>query len=187
MIRALCWLLWLVLRLFVLCARKPHCTFLDPATLDPYLTRWWLGARGVWPDAEGRTGGAGWYLHCFHRSDNSRDLHSHPTRFMLAFILRGGYREQRREGQHGELIRTENPPGALNTICHDTLHRTTLIGRSSWSLCYFGPRGGTWGFAKDDGTIERADHFDGRTGALISRKEDDDRQDKRHDPSTPTH
>lgn len=188
MIRALMWLVWLALRLYTLAGRKPHCTFLDPSTQSPYLSRWWLGRRDVWPDALGRTGQQGWYLHCFHRSDLARELHSHPTKFMLAFVLRGGYREQRREGRFGMLERTENTPGTLNVITQDTFHRTTLIGKASWSLCYFGPRGGSWGFAKDDGTIERADHFDGRTGALTPRKDTDaDDHEERHDPRSASH
>ncbi len=170
-LRALCWLLWLVLRAFVAVARKPHCTFVEPATQSPYLTRWWLGARGAWPDAEGRTAQQGWYLHCFHRSDNARDLHSHPTLFALAWVLRGGYSELRREGINGELIYTRHRPGQLNVLTDKTFHRTTLLGSSSWSLIYFGPRAGGWGFAKDDGTVQRADHTDGRTGETKPREE----------------
>lgn len=164
------WLLWLTLRLFVFIASKPHCTFLDPETGSRYLTRWWLGRRGVWPDGQGRTGGQGWYLHCFHRSDYARDLHSHPSRFAVCLILRGGYLEERREGLNGELFNTSNRPGRVNVLFQETFHRTVLIGANSWSLVYMGPRAGGWGFASD-GKVKRAAHFDGRTGDLTEREQ----------------
>lgn len=162
------WLLWLALRVFVFLARKPNCTFKDPETGSDYLTRWWLGKRSVWPDSQGRTGGQGWYLHCFHRSDYARDLHSHPSRFTVCLILRGGYLEERREGLDGELFSTSNRPGKINVLFEQTFHRTELIGNSSWSLVYMGPRSGGWGFAKGSEVV-RADHFDGRSGDLVKR------------------
>jgi hypothetical protein len=171
MTRALGFLVWLALRLYVWIARKPHTTFLDPETGAPYLTRWWLGERNAWPDAEGRTGGPGWYLHKFHRSDWARQLHNHPALYGVAFVLRGGYVETRRD-LGAEVTRVNRPPGSVNVITADTFHRVQLRDerRGSWSLFHMGPRSGRgWGFERDDGVVERAAHHDGRTGEVVPR------------------
>lgn len=174
-------LLWLALRVFVFVARKPHCTFTDPVTGAPYMTRWWLGPRKAWPDTQGRTGGRGWYLHCFHRSDWSRDLHCHPAQVGVSLILRGGYRELRREGAQGPMTHTVYDPGAINVLHENTFHRVILWPRAgnlvvdvgeqpAWTLFYIGERSGrSWGFLRENGTIDQAAHFDGRTGQVVGR------------------
>lgn len=172
------WLVWLALRVFVFVARKPHCTFTDPVTGAPYMTRWWLGSRKAWPDAEGRTGGRGWYLHCFHRSDWSRDLHCHPAELGVSWILRGGYYETRQEGANARYITQQRfRPGDLNVLYESTFHRVMLNRRSqhhaeipAWTVFYIGERAGrSWGFLRDDGSIDQAPHFDGRTGETVDR------------------
>lgn len=169
------WLVWLVLRVFVFVTGKPSCTFTDPVTGAPYMTRWWLGARGKWPDADGRTGGRGWYLHCFHRSDWSRDLHCHPAQLGVSIMLRGGYRELRREGAQGPMTHTVYDPGAVNVLYENTFHRVILWTRAAdeipaWTLFYIGERSGrSWGFLRDNGSIDRAAHLDGRTGEVVDR------------------
>lgn len=182
--RIVAFLVWLALRCYVAVKRAPSCTFTDPTTGAPHLTRWWLGARDAWPDADGRTGGAGWYLHKFHRSDWSRQLHNHPSRYAVAFVLRGGYREQRREEANASVEWLEHPPGTINVLTAETFHRVVLHGcvrmvgarltyeRASWSLFYIGPRSGRgWGFIREDGGTDRAAHFDGRDGTLHERAE----------------
>src|SRR5688572_32689723 len=87
---------WLVLRVFVWAARKPSFTFRNKHDGgSPYLRRWPIKTVDPWPDAQGRTGGEGWYLHEFLSSDYERELHCHPSSCGVAFILRGGYLEQR--------------------------------------------------------------------------------------------
>lgn len=169
--RVLGFLVWLALFVYVKVGRKNHATFRDPETDEAYLTRWTLGPNAEWPDAQGRTGGAGWYLHFFHRSDWSRNLHNHPCEYAVAWVLRGGYRETRRERKEGVTFETTKLPGYLNVITSDTFHRVTLLGmRGSWSLFYIGPRSGRgWGFVQDDGSVERAAHHDGRTGKVTAR------------------
>lgn len=39
------------------------------------------------------------YLHCFHRSDEDRDLHNHPWDKSVSLVLWGGYVEERRVQQ----------------------------------------------------------------------------------------
>jgi len=164
-------LIWLVVRAYVVITRKPHCTFTDPETGEAYLTRWWLGARDAWPDPEGRTGVEGNYLHFFHRSDWSRNLHNHPSAFGAALILRGGYIETRSD-DGGDIRSIARYPGDVNVITSGTFHRVELMNErgGSWSLFHIGPRSGKgWGFIQSDGTIERAAHTDGRTGKTTAR------------------
>lgn len=171
------WILWIALRLFVFVSRKPRCTFTDPETGAPYMTRWWLGKRSAWPDATGRTGGKGWYLHCFHRSDWSRDLHCHPAQLGVSYVLHAGYFELRREGKEGDLQHKSYHPGKLNVLHEDTFHRVILRTDDAdkheipaWTLFYIGPRSGrSWGFLRNDGSINQAAHFDGRTGEVVDR------------------
>ncbi len=165
------WLIWFAVRTYTLITRAPHCTFTDPETGEAYLTRWWLGARDAWPDPEGRTGVQGNYLHFFHRSDWSRNLHNHPSAFGAAFVLRGGYVETRKDGD-GPVYTVARYPGDVNVITSETFHRVELMSEAagSWSLFYIGPRSGKgWGFIQADGSIERAAHFDGRTGKSVAR------------------
>lgn len=163
---------WLVLWLFVKVARRPSFTFPDPKTRAPYLRRWPILTRDKWPDAQGRTGGEGWYLHEFLASDHERELHNHPSACSVAFVLRGGYREmrlQRDERTPAHRIKVCRP-GSMNVITSETFHRVTLLGKRSWSLFWIGPRSGRgWGFLRTDGTIRRAAHHDANTGETIER------------------
>jgi hypothetical protein len=171
MIRVLLgFVIWALVRAYTIVFRKPHCTFNDPDTGEAYLTRWWLGPNSEWPDAQGRTGGEGKYLHFFHRSDWSRNLHNHPSKFGAALVLRGGYIETRID-DGGLTTRYDRYPGDVNVITQTTFHRVELMDpKGSWSLFYIGPRSGKgWGFIQEDGSVARADHFDGRTGALQKR------------------
>jgi hypothetical protein len=175
-------LVWLVLRAYVLVTRKPSFTFVSPAGV-PYLQRWPIATRDPWPDAIGRTGGEGWYLHQFLASDHERQLHNHPSAYAVAFVLRGGYSEKRfqRDELNPRPVMHERKPGTMAVITGETFHRVILppactYGQGdaglqrSWSLFYIGPRSGKgWGFLDDAGRVRRADHHDGRTGAVVSR------------------
>lgn len=182
-------LVWCVLRAYVWLARKPEVTFNDPESGRPYLRRWPIVTRGAWPDAEGRTGGEGWYLHKFLASDHARELHNHPSAYAVAYVLRGGYFEDRRQTDGAAHVACRwFGPGAMNVITGATFHRVTLpaayrtpdpryhlaVGRwyerPSWSLFYIGPRSGNgWGFLQPDGTVRRAPHNNGHTGEIVAR------------------
>jgi len=89
------------------------------------------------------------YLHRFHRSDEDRELHSHPWTWSIAIVLRGGYAETRRDlvDQILGLSRTVvRRPGSVFLIRHDTYHRVELLGRESWSLFIAGPERHPWFF-----------------------------------------
>ncbi len=174
-------LVWLVLRVYTFVMRTRSVTFYTPQGA-PYLTRWPLWTRERFPDAQGRTGGEGWFLHLLSRSDYERTLHNHPAP-SVAFSLRTGYVEERYEydATHTELERMHKRrvyrrrPGSINVLTHASFHRVELLGndaapRKAWSLFYIGPRRGAWGFLQPDGSVRRgADHHDGKTGETVRR------------------
>lgn len=127
---------------------------------EPYLSRWFLlpWKRPTMPDGsepfdqfgdtrEGVRWPEGWniYLHCFHRSDEDRELHNHPWQWARSVILAGGYLEERRTPQGGVAIRGYLP-FSTNSISADTFHRVELLEQDCWSLILVGPKVGTWGF-----------------------------------------
>lgn len=135
----------------------------DGDGIDPYLSRWHLigGARmpdGSWPfdgcgDVKpGAIHGKlpfGLYLHRFHVSDLDRELHNHPWKWALSFILSGGYREDRRilTGIWVDSIETKAVrPFRFNWITCETFHRVELVDEDAWSLILVGPKFGGWGF-----------------------------------------
>jgi hypothetical protein len=138
----LCWLVWLGTR------RWPARVIPARDNKDLYLTRYYLLGG---PDTEGMEhhgNKAGWglYLHHFHRSDDAGDLHNHPWKWSISFILRGGYWEDRVDG------RRFRAPWTFNFIRNSTFHRVDLAEKDAWTLFFAGPRVGSWGFkdAKTD-------------------------------------
>jgi hypothetical protein len=94
----------------------------------------------------GVIGGGHVYLHHFLRSDEDvEDLHSHPWP-AHAYILAGGYVEERRVEDPASTIgyrvvgERYFRPGAVNVIAPDTFHRVDLLERDAWSLCVTGPK-----------------------------------------------
>ena len=85
------------------------------------------------------------YFHVFHRSDEDRELHSHPWRWSVGLILKGGYREKRLVARLSvcEFLRN---PGSFVFLRKTDFHRVTLLEKESWSLFIAGPEEGTWYF-----------------------------------------
>lgn len=88
------------------------------------------------------------YLHEIHRGDEDPELHNHPWRFALAWILSGGYTEERRkvEGWECTVPSRAFRPGHLNLIGPDTYHRIDAVLPSTWTLFVVGPRVQDWSF-----------------------------------------
>lgn len=102
--------------------------------------QWGNPREGVsWPDKPWAL-----YLHHFHRSDVDRELHNHPWRWAVSFVLVGGYREERRSGMN-VVYRTVRP-GAFNVIREEDFHRVDLLEEDAWSLFLVGPKVKSWGF-----------------------------------------
>jgi hypothetical protein len=109
----------------------------------PYLSRWTLLDAGKYR----------WRLclHHFHRSDEDRELHTHPWSWAVALQLAGGYREERRERCPiwGDVVRSRvRRPGHLVFLRADTAHRVDVLDEvgGSWSLILIGPVTASWGF-----------------------------------------
>jgi hypothetical protein len=92
----------------------------------------------------------GLYIHRFHRGDDERELHNHPWKWAVSFILSGGYREERRFGD--EVFVRRILPGTVNVILADDFHRVDLLPgqEDAWSLFLVGPKFKGWGFWNRD-------------------------------------
>jgi hypothetical protein len=119
---------------------------IEGADGDVYLSRYRLLEFGK--------SGPRIYLHAIRRSDEDPELHNHPWRTSLSFILAGGYFEERRvpygvpRGFDGDclLLKREIRPFTFNRIDANTFHRVDLRDGVSWSLFFAGPTMQTWGF-----------------------------------------
>jgi hypothetical protein len=131
----------------------------DRDGLQPYLSRYYLMGKpsmpdgspvfDVWgnprPGAAWPKGGAGIYLHRFHRGDSDPELHNHPWRWAVSLILAGGYREYLRT-RGDDVASRDVKPGRVNAITADTFHRVELLDGECWSLFVAGPKVSGWGF-----------------------------------------
>lgn len=127
----------------------------DPSSSTPYLYRSYLdGGRSE----EDLKSACGIFLHKFVSSDELGELHSHPWKWSLSFILVGGYREIRAEAcelesSHRVVLRKkvvrDFNGGDVNLIRATDFHRIELLTPEVWTLFLHGPRISTWGFAKE--------------------------------------
>lgn len=84
------------------------------------------------------------YLHYFFRSDGDCELHNHPWKKSVSFILSGGYEEVRRKGN--DVITREVKPWSFNRIAGNDFHRVKLYEEGCWSLFMTWNRVQRWGF-----------------------------------------
>lgn len=106
----------------------------------PYLERYYIGKYFGWT----------FYLHRFVSGDAERNVHDHPWRLSLSFILRGQYEEERLRWlcpDSGWVSYTRQccwyKP---NLIRGDTFHRITAPKPETWTLFIHGKRVKGWGF-----------------------------------------
>lgn len=127
----------------VLAARimsRPPSQIIGPPS-DPYMLRWRLLPKGPWPNI---------YFHEFHRSDDARALHDHPTD-NVSVILDGAYLEVFREGPPYMTGFERRSVGDIVFRLATTPHRIALFDgphgpqpvRTAF-IC--GPRRRDWGF-----------------------------------------
>jgi len=106
----------------------------------PYLERYYVG----------RFLGATVYLHRFLASDGDREVHDHPWRWSCAWVLTGGYREERlrhldpEQGWVADMRRIG--AGRLNCLTARSFHRVVDPRPETWTLFVHGPRVKQWGF-----------------------------------------
>lgn len=104
-----------------------------------YLRRWTVAEQ---------LDGSCVYLHQFMRSDQDRELHSHPWPAGTSVILLNGYREERRVTRSApwcpyQMYDVEQhvyQPGDVVQLKSDTFHRVDLIGTDAWTLICVGPK-----------------------------------------------
>jgi hypothetical protein len=125
---------------------KPRVIY-DREGGSPYLSRYYIFGSAF--DDNGKRVRRSWmpislFLHKFHRSDDDGALHSHPWRWSIALILRGGYSEERRVGDG--VVRRLVRPFRFNFIRGTDYHRVDLLGESAWTLFLAGPKVSTWYF-----------------------------------------
>jgi hypothetical protein len=82
------------------------------------------------------------WLHHFHSSDQHQQLHSHPFRFGLAFVLFGGYTEEKITNQFGKITTKLIKPFTFNLISSSDFHRVDLMNetKGAWTIFITGPR-----------------------------------------------
>lgn len=142
---------------------SPPRVIQDGLGRSKYLSRWYLFGRGrplmadgsspfdVWgnpkPDAVWPKVSWSIYLHRFHRGDVDRELHSHPWRWAISFVLVGGYIEERRNGfVVGMIRRRVLRPGSFNFLRARDFHRVDLLDGEAWTLFLVGPKVTNWFF-----------------------------------------
>lgn len=100
--------------------------------------------QAVWPKVPWSI-----YLHRFHRGDVDRELHSHPWKWAVSWVLVGGYIEERRSGSEWPRsaidVRTLRP-GSFNFLRADDFHRVDLLDGEAWTLFLVGPKVTHWYF-----------------------------------------
>jgi hypothetical protein len=125
-------------------AKKFPSRIITRGDAEPYLVRHyilrrsWLAAQFSWFPSV--------YLHHFLRGDDEEELHNHPWGTSVSFILAGGYREERRDGN---AVRTRIVrPGMVNIIRGDDFHKVELLDpvKGAWTIFISGTRAQDWGF-----------------------------------------
>lgn len=142
----------LLIRFLLWCARKTPPRVITVADL-PYLTRYFIFRRSALTEGMEtkvtKPPRWGLYLHRFHRGDQDRELHNHPWRWALSFVLKGGYSEERRESNgvgDVRVVRREVRPWSFNYLTHNDFHRVDLDNGEAWTLFLVGPLVQDWGF-----------------------------------------
>jgi hypothetical protein len=115
----------------------------------PYLYRSYLSRKDSDEEAV--------FLHRFVSSDQKGEIHSHPWKWSVSFILAGRYRETRAKGRyrrHGKVhIGSKTVrvffPGMMNIIEKDDFHRVEILDKEVWTLFIHGQRIQDWGFVPE--------------------------------------
>lgn len=107
----------------------------------PLFVRYYIKRQ---PPGDGPTHTIGIYLHNFLRSDPDVP-HSHPWKWAVVFVVKGGYVEERVSAFDGTIQRRRVRPGSIVLLTAKTRHRVVLEpGKQSWSLAIVGPRVTGW-------------------------------------------
>lgn len=104
----------------------------------PYLTRWYLvpRKRPSWCP--------GIYLHRFHAHDEDMELHDHPWKWAMAFILSGSYLEEIKISDDID-VRVQSA-GNFNFIKGNSFHRIAHVSEDLWTIFISFNKCKDWGF-----------------------------------------
>lgn len=83
------------------------------------------------------------YIHHFHMSDQKEELHSHPWKYAISYILEGGYREEVRYTGSNNVRKPEYKfPGDINIVKPNRFHRVDMLDldNGAWTLFFTGRR-----------------------------------------------
>ena len=91
-------------------------------------------------------------LHYFYIGDEDRQLHNHPWKWAVSYIILGGYLEERRNDNTFAVETRDVTPGSLNFISGECFHRVIKKpdAKHVWTLFLTGPRTKDWGFWNRD-------------------------------------
>lgn len=91
------------------------------------------------------------------RSDHGRDPHSHPWKWYLTIILRGGYWEYRYDERGMCVSEKWHGPGSILFRRGAALH-VLKMPKATLTLFITGPYVGTWGFMTANGMVPHRDY-----------------------------
>lgn len=107
---------------------------------QPYLERYYVG---YWS-------GRYWYLHRFVRNDREREVHDHPWKSAISFVLAGKYTEARCALTGDYPLMEERVVRWINRIMRRRdridLHRITSVEPETWTLFGHTEWEYPWGF-----------------------------------------
>ena len=149
--------------LWSLTEKYPNRTRIISVDGKPYLRRFYITPRRR-NEAGVETGdhrGYGIYLHYFYMGDEDRELHNHPWKTAMSYILCGGYLEERKNNLTNEVETRDVSAGQLNLIRNTDFHRVILKPgvKHTWTIFFSGERVQDWGFWDRD-TGEYTKHKD---------------------------
>lgn len=135
---------WIAAKLFALTANLP-CRLITVKG-EPYLERYYLG----------RLFGMTAYLHRFVSADGDREVHDHPWKFAMSFVLCGGYVERRMlsmshkevDGVITKLRRVR--VGMPNVLLPTSFHQIVSVRPNTWTLFIHSKPFKKWGFVKKE-------------------------------------
>ena len=121
--------------LFNITKRMP-CRIINRDDDAPYLERYFIKELFGWR----------FYLHRFVNSDHAEEPHDHPWPKAYAFVITGGYWENRFNPMNGEL--SQRFVHRFNKILGSDFHAIISPMPETWTLFCHGPRVKPWGFLK---------------------------------------
>lgn len=135
---------WIAKKLYCLTENLP-CRLITVSE-KPYMERYYLG----------KLCGFTFYLHRFVSADGDREVHDHPWRFAMSFVLCGSYLERRlvnmnhrsADGVDARVRRVRI--GIPNVLLATSFHQIVSVRPNTWTLFMHSRPSKKWGFLKKE-------------------------------------